>query len=431
MINNIKHLSLQHLRIKHLRVEHRSLQSGFTLIELLVGMVIGLLATLVVMQTFSVFEGNKRSTTGIADAQTNGSLALYLIQRELQSAGYGLPLVNGTMPATLASSSPNTFVIDDYSTMTTAQINTAIAAKQAAYNAKITADSTTVANGVNFNALNCGSTAALPAISLDTDGDGAVNATSIEKDIISPVIINDNANNGTNNDIIDVHYGTTTRGGLGADVSLVSGAGVLGISNTLGCRNGDVALTTRDGSPICTASLVTSSNTALDAVGTTNTITLSSNSGVAIGDKLSCLGKLMQTRINISANQLQKNGTPIIGDIVSLQAQYGVAATANSEIVSTWVDGTGATWAPANITVANRNRIKAVRIAVVARNNLLEKDVVTQLCTGTTAGPANLCVFGGDLNLATALGANWVNYRYRTYEVVVPIRNMLAAGPQL
>ena len=427
MINTIKHL-----RIKHLRVEHCSLQSGFTLIELLVGMVIGLLATLVVMQTFSVFEGNKRSTTGIADAQTNGSLALYLIQRELQSAGYGLPLVSGTMPATVASSSPNTFIIDDYSTMTTAQINTAIAAKQAAYNAKITADSTTVANGVNFNALNCGSTAALSAINLDIDGDTTTaNATSIEKDIISPIIINDNTNNGTNNDIIDVHYGTTTSGGLSADIVAVAGGGILGISNTLGCRNGDVALTTRDGSPICTASLVTSSNTALDAVGTTNTITLSSNSGVLVNDKLSCLGKLMQTRIDVSANQLQKNGTPIIGDIVSLQAQYGVAATANSEIVSTWVDGTGATWAPANITVANRNRIKAVRIAVVARNNLLEKDVVTQLCTGTAAGPANLCVFGGDLNLATALGANWVNYRYRAYEVVVPIRNMLAAGPQL
>ena len=65
-------------------------QTGFSLIEILVGLVIGLLATLVIMQVFSVFEGQKRTTTGSADAQTNGSIALYSIASELKMAGYGL-----------------------------------------------------------------------------------------------------------------------------------------------------------------------------------------------------------------------------------------------------------------------------------------------------------------------------------------------------
>ncbi|MDP3688915.1 MAG: prepilin-type N-terminal cleavage/methylation domain-containing protein, partial [Sulfurimicrobium sp.] len=72
---------------------------GFSLVELMVGMVIGLLATLVIMQVFSVFEGQKRSTTGGADAQTNGSVAIYTIQREASMAGYGLPVYSVMNPA--------------------------------------------------------------------------------------------------------------------------------------------------------------------------------------------------------------------------------------------------------------------------------------------------------------------------------------------
>jgi len=66
-------------------------QLGFSLIEIMVGLAIGMLVTLVIMQVFSVFEGQKRSTTGTADAQTNGNVALYNIQRDVQMAGFGLP----------------------------------------------------------------------------------------------------------------------------------------------------------------------------------------------------------------------------------------------------------------------------------------------------------------------------------------------------
>ena len=73
--------------------QHHSLhhQAGFSLVEILVGLVIGLIATLVIMQVFSVFEGQKRTTSGSSDAQTNGSIALYNITKELEMAGFGLP----------------------------------------------------------------------------------------------------------------------------------------------------------------------------------------------------------------------------------------------------------------------------------------------------------------------------------------------------
>ncbi|MDX9952321.1 MAG: prepilin-type N-terminal cleavage/methylation domain-containing protein, partial [Methylophilaceae bacterium] len=67
-------------------------QSGFGLVEVMVGMVIGLLATLVIMQVFSVYENQRRATTSSSDAQTNGSIALFNLQRDIQMAGYGLPM---------------------------------------------------------------------------------------------------------------------------------------------------------------------------------------------------------------------------------------------------------------------------------------------------------------------------------------------------
>jgi type IV pilus assembly protein PilW len=49
-----------------------------------------LVATLAVMQGFSAFEGQKRTTSGNADAQTNGTVALFAISRNIQRAGFGL-----------------------------------------------------------------------------------------------------------------------------------------------------------------------------------------------------------------------------------------------------------------------------------------------------------------------------------------------------
>ena len=115
-----------------------SSQKGFSMIELMVGLVIGLIATLIIMQTFSNFEGNKRTTTGIADAQTNGSIGLYMIQRELQFAGYGVPVSSGTLPE--IKKLPEQMQFEDYVGKTQAEINAIYAAKVAQYSAKLTTD---------------------------------------------------------------------------------------------------------------------------------------------------------------------------------------------------------------------------------------------------------------------------------------------------
>lgn len=414
-----------------------SSQKGFSMIELMVGLVIGLIATLIIMQTFSNFEGNKRTTTGIADAQTNGSIGLYMIQRELQFAGYGVPVSSGTLPT--ISKNPEQMQFEDYVGKTQAEINAIYAAKLAQYNAKLTTDSASVAQGKNFSAMKCN-----PAPIMNLDADNDPGTADVPVDIITPAIITDGA---AGNDIVTVQYGTTSRGALPTVISTVAGTTEVGVANNLGCRLGDVVLTLGDsnkGDTTCVGSKVTvnpasvgevtdgSGNKWLYAVGNSNQLSVVNNAGMyspGLTRKIACLGQVRQSIFQVTNNELLKNTRPIVTEIVALQAQYGVSATANSEIVTQWVDATGGTWGASPLAIGARNRIKAVRVALVARNNLLENTAVSQACNGGAAGLANVCIWGNqNVNLPDA---NWANYRYRTYEIVIPLRNVLSASPQL
>ncbi len=63
---------------------------GFSLVEVMVAALIGLIGTIVIFQVYAVSEGQKRATTGGADASQSGLLALYAIEREARMAGFGI-----------------------------------------------------------------------------------------------------------------------------------------------------------------------------------------------------------------------------------------------------------------------------------------------------------------------------------------------------
>jgi type IV pilus assembly protein PilW len=63
---------------------------GFSLVELMVGLAVGAVAILVVTQLALTFEAQKRSTVGSAESMDEGAVALYSLSRELQGAGYGI-----------------------------------------------------------------------------------------------------------------------------------------------------------------------------------------------------------------------------------------------------------------------------------------------------------------------------------------------------
>jgi len=359
-------------------------QAGVSLIELLVGLVIGLFATLAIMQVFSVFEGQKRTTSGSADAQTNGVIAMMNIQRSVKMAGYGL-----SMPM---------------------------------------AD-------VDNNSLICDKIA-------DFDLDPADPTSAIN---LFPIEINDGG--GAVNDTITVRYSTSVKGAVPVQIEDVTG-NTLQVENVIGCgaemaedsynalyppERPNVVLIMK--ARTCgmafineqpkegvrdvaagTIGLGEITLTAMPDAFTTQGLT------VNIGDQLSCMGNWASHTFDVSNNnELQRNQQAIVSGVVGLQAQYGVSATAENNSVVSWEDATGI-WA--NPTVENRNRIKAIRVAVVLRNGLREKQVDGH--DVTVAAPKAWVDSGtATINLDVSALPNWEQYRYRVFGTTIPMRNML------
>ncbi|MES2090671.1 MAG: PilW family protein [Pseudomonadota bacterium] len=76
-------------------------QQGFTLIELMVGVVLGMLAIVAIAQVLVLSEGNKRSITSGADAQISGALGLFSLQREVGMSGYGVSAIPAALGCTV------------------------------------------------------------------------------------------------------------------------------------------------------------------------------------------------------------------------------------------------------------------------------------------------------------------------------------------
>ncbi|OIR04946.1 hypothetical protein GALL_130360 [mine drainage metagenome] len=346
-------------------------QAGFSLIEILVGLVIGLLVTLVIMQVFSVFEGQKRSTMGTADAQTNGNIALYNVQRDVQLAGFGLPVfVSKNSPLFCTTFTP-----------------------------------------VGSN--------------------------------VSPVTITDGGSAAGASDAITVRYGTTPSGGIPVIINAIASIATasdpqairVGVDNNMGCQVNDVALVT-SGTTCQITNVIGPSDIRLVPVPSTppdtTHIELRDGTGVVTTSSVSCMGGWSAFTYAMNNNQLERNGVPNVAEIVNIQAQYGISIAGNSNQITQWVDASGATWGGA-MSVTDRNRIKAIRVAIVARNGLLEKDIVTNTCT-TAKGIVNNgpCAWD-DTNVDAAPkidlsnNADWQRYRYRVYETIIPIRSMIWA----
>lgn len=364
-------------------LNHQALkQKGFTLVEIMVGLIIGLLVTLVVVNVFSVFEAQKRTTTGNSDAQTNGAIALFNIQRDTQIAGFALPVY-----------------------------------------------------GSEFSPFNC-------PINTTINHDNNVGTAEIG---LSPIVITD-ANGANSSDTIAIRYGNSMKGGIAVDMLAGTAANVAQVDTNIGCNFNDAVLIVRQTTPLtCSMTRVAPSPAGLTAAGVTPVrVALNDITNVSAGNALACLGVWNEVQYAVTANQLTRSGdiaagvpsavaVPMVADVVNMQAQYGVSASANSNQVTQWVDATGAFANTATTpALADRNRIKAIRVAIVARNGLLERANVTDACSSLTAAqPTGLCAWDGAAagSAAPAIDltadADWRRYRYRVYESIIPVKNII------
>ena len=350
---------------------NRHHNTGFSLVEIMVGMVIGLISTIIVMQVFATFEGQKRTTTGGSDAQTNGGVGLYTIERDMRMAGYGFADATG---CALASSFNGTAL------------------------APLVLAPVTIADGAG------GLPDSITMLSSNKSS-WSVPIRVISNHAQAATQFNTNATFGLAQGDLLIAYEATTP--PNCTLFQVDNANpVLNpITHTAGSWNGNSAVFPAAGY---------STDALLMNVGSfiSHTYSIDASSNLVFTDYSSAT--------NTNSSQI------LSPDVVSIQAQYGFDTRAGTQ-----TDAQVDTWSPTMITADDSGvaltsaeairRMYAVRFALVARNGLREKaDPVTGICNTTTVGPAWA---GGTISLTA--DANWQCYRYKTFETIVPLRNML------
>ena len=378
-------------------------QIGFSLIELLVAMIIGLIVSLAVYTVLTTFEERKRTSTSVNDISQSNTYALYLLDKKLRSAGSGFSAgLQG------AQSAVSTFGC---------QLNVAL-------------------NGAQL----------LPGVAAFGGAFAAVNPIVR----VAPVIILNNAAGvaGAGGDVIIAMSGNSGGAEIATPLTGIASANQLNVDNNINFRANDRVLTVRK--PIagamqpCLFEQVNNGFTSASAAiavalsgdyyqATINGInlaaytndTLAVNLGQAPQFEMFAVGN-NNTMFSYdllrapSALASAPNPSTFIEGAFQMHAIYGVDNDGDPNVATiNWVTPTGA-YASANLlagTVAANtllNTIKAVKIGLITRTALLERNAVSG---------ANVTLFANTVPLVVAL--NNPNFRYQTSEITVPLRNTL------
>lgn len=349
-------------------------QRGVTLVELMVGMLIGLLAVIVISQVLLVSEGQSRTTSGGADAQVNGALALYALQRDVQMAGYGL------------TSSP-----DVLGCPINARFNGAVPTGFPDRLAPVV-----ITRQIDRPAGSIGDAIRVLASSKTT--------YSVPTRVIPPAFP-------------------------------VAGVSVP-VTATLGLKTGDLALVAVDSTQPCWVFQVSATPSAEAVPRADDAAKWNPTATVAYGDGsvLINMGTLVDNTYQIVGNTLQlqsfdfdnpntRTTADIQPDVINMKALYGKDTDADGAI-DVWNDVTPT-------TNAQWLQVLAIRLAIVTRSTQFEKEDVTSAnpvwnvgntppTTGSTACGTSKCVTMNVDHLT-----DWRRYRYKLFDTVIPLRNML------
>lgn len=369
---------------------------GFSLIEIMVGMLIGMFAIISMMQIFSSSEASKRTTTGGNDAQINGTLALYELERTVRQSGNGIS---------------------------------------------------------SFGILGCGLTYTTSSDSV------AVTLTSLAPVVINPNTSLIPAGD-ANTDTLLVISGTSGSPSEGDATIATTTATAYQVKTPTSFAGNDSVLAADSSRPAtCVLSMVKvasiSSSTLTVASGTASLPTGSSifNLGSpvirAYAVRNGVLTECDYTAFNCGNASYVNDSSkwvPVASNIVSLRAQYArdtsgiVGSNSNmTGVVDTYDQTTpGSSADTSAIPVYCRwARVIGVRIALVSRSPQYNKNVVTTAVpawAGSTANAASSAAL--DTLNPTAVtfdlsgDTDWQHYRYKTLQTTIPLRNMIWQGSQ-
>lgn len=360
----------------------RTSERGMSLVEILVGVAIGLIGILIITQAYLSSDNFNRSALGAGSGQTNGLIALFTISRDVQMAGYG--------------------------------INQA-------------------------NALGCGT------IDWYYNGNYSPNiqpGSPLPDIVLAPVVIDSTV---TPNTITVMYSQGTVRPMVSTITGFNSGSAQVTVDGTSGFNVGDLILmVSRNAGTACAMANVT------NIVSAASQLQMSSGAGgpynppawgsfpatYSTNDLLFDIGNPVMRVYSIAAPSAGKyrlqatdtllnvagTSTPqdLVDGIVDLRAQYGKDDGAAGGVANDGVVDEYSTVQP--VTSAQWQQVLSIRIGVLVRNSDFEKPSTPGgACSATTVAPSWQ---GGSFTVPGGLPSC---YRYRVYQTVIPLRNMLWA----
>lgn len=368
--------------------------AGFTLVEVLVGMVIALIGMVMMFQTMSSWDARKRTTSSGSDAQISGSIGMFSLERDLRLAGYGFGnsaamgcavsandttrtapgLFNFTMaPVVIADGvggAPDTLTVlyGSGSTMSSSQTFSNLTTTSIRLNTRTGMRSGDLLIAADAGNLLCG----LFEVS------GNANADGVSVDLGSGAYIN-YANN----------QNVSAQTALGAAPLALLQAKFLNNSGTARYNNN-----TQKGVGVAGSAFNLGTSPRLNVWSIVNRRTL------VVSDTL--------------ANQI--TATEVAEGIVNLQAEYGVDANSDGVIAAAeWSAAAPALW----------TQLRAIRVALLARSQQYERTPVTPNAPTWAGGAFVMTNLDGTADTNPGNPNDWRHYRYRIYETVIPLRNML------
>ena len=397
--------------------------SGFSLIELLVSMVIALVVTLAITSVLIRSEGSKRSTTSVNDVSQTGAYIAFVMDRTIRSAGSGFSQNwNDSFGCVIDASKNNAPILP---------LPAALPIPFAAVPLQVRLAPIVIGKGM----ADTGGQVRGDVITVMASASGASDQpqTVLPSPFVPGTARITNTLGYQNDDLVLVaDQGLTTTPNKGCMLQQVAAAGGV-VGDQLNFAG---AVYSRDnGSNVGLGELVGSTSPVAIQMGTVPAAAGASSNPpqmllYGVGDN--------NTLFSFDLLRVAGNTTaPVADGVVEMRALYRVDTTASpAGSVDTWVDpGVGASGftfnqltggtTTAQLTAAQQQlrRIGAVRIGLILRTSLQERDLVNQ--PGTT-----LTLFGDlppILQQTRVLAGNELYFRYRTVEFTVPLRNPLYA----
>lgn len=374
-----------------------SRQRGVSLVEIMVGLLIGLISVAAIYQVFAVTEGQKRTTGGIGEAQQSGALASFIFGKDIFGAGAGF--------------APYLELFDNCP-----------------------------------NVAGARSTKLVPVVI--TNGDDA------DPRVPDRIVITQGVSR-----MPSLQFKTTAPSAAADPFKAIAAIGfspgdrVVAVAGTGAATQCEMVTLTSLGAqnPLGVRDLNHDPKTSAAAFPTgTSLISLGPEK---YGGQLAYDVVNNQIRVqDLTYKDPAETGAlpqPLIDHVVNMQAQYGVGtfdAATSSYKFAKWVNpevdaATTINYGPASVKAAKADyqptaptalalrSIMAVRIAVVVRSTQYEK--------ADDTSPASVTLFpqpaaaDGGAPIVVNLTADERHYRYRVYETVIPMRNVVWNGTPL